>query len=52
MILPREAEPIIMKGPKQDKSNSTGNSKLPMTAPILPTIIVRLTAIVLKKSIK
>ena len=51
-ILPREAEPIIMNGPKQVKSNNTGNSKLPRTAPILPTIIVRLTAIVLKKNIE
>lgn len=46
--LPKEAEPIRMKGPIHDKLNKTGNNKLPITAPILPTIIVRLTAMVLE----
>lgn len=44
----REAEPMRTKGPIQDSLNKTGNSRLPITAPNLPTIITKLTAIVLK----
>jgi len=39
----------MTNGPKHDRSNKMGNSKFPITAPILPIIIVTLTAIVLKQ---
>lgn len=43
----KQTDPIIIKGPKQSKSNKIGNSKFPITAPIRPMIIVTLRAIVL-----
>lgn len=49
MFLPKEAKPIMMNGPKHDRLNKIGNNKLPITAPILPIIIVMLTAMVLKQ---
>lgn len=51
-MLPRETEAIIKKGPRQVKLNNTGNNKLPVTAPILPIIMEKLIAMVLKKKKK
>lgn len=44
----KHTDPIIIKGPKQSSVNRTGNNKFPTTAPIRPTTIVTLRAIVLK----
>lgn len=46
--LPKATEPIIMKGARHDSSNKMGKARLPIIAPILPIIMVRLTAMVLK----
>jgi len=39
----------MTNGPKHDRLNKIGNNRLPITAPILPVIMVMLTAMVLEQ---